>query len=134
MNEVITISELLKFAGIIVGTWGFVKIIMEIVKAINERHDREQRWDESATAIVEERQRIVDRYDARLAEMEKKIDDNHTDTESKLQQIRAEQYMLTVCMNAVLDGLQQLNCNGNVTKAKKDLEDYLTSQAYGVKR
>lgn len=134
MIEVITINDLIKVAVIIMSIWGFVKIIMEIVKAVTSRHDREQKWDEMADSISKEREVFVARYDERLAEMERKIDENHTDTEAKLQQIRAEQYMLTMCMQAVLDGLIQLKCNGNVTKAKHDLDEYIVKQAYDVKQ
>lgn len=130
MNEVITMSELVHFCAIIVGVWGFIKIVMEIVKNITARHDREQKWDETAERLNEEREKIVERYDSKLNELEKKITDYNTDTESKLQQIRAEQAIMTTSMLAVLDGLQQLNCNGNVTKAHKELEEYLVKSAY----
>ena len=123
--EAITFNDLITVAVVITAIWGFVKIIMEIVKAITTRHDREQKWDEMADSINTARENIVLKYDTKLAEVEKKIDDNHADTESKLQQIRAEQYMLTTCMLAVLDGLQQLKCNGKVTEAKHDLENYM---------
>ena len=125
MNEVITISDLIKLAAIIMSVWGFVKVIMQILNVVTARHDREQKWDEMADSMNTARENIISKYDSKLAEMEKKIDENHSDTESKLQQIRAEQYMLTNCMLAVLDGLQQLNCNGKVSEAKRDLENYM---------
>lgn len=133
MMDTVTINDLIRFAVIIMSIWGFVKILMEIIKKITDRHDREQKWDEMANSISEERVKIIEKYDGKLAEMEKKIDENHSETEAKLQQIGAEQYMLTMCMNAVLDGLIQLNCNGNVTKAKHDLDEYITKQAYNMK-
>lgn len=137
---IVTFNDLIKIAIIIMSIWGFVKVIMEIAKAITSRHDREQKWDEMANSISEERKVFGARYDEKLAEMERKIDENHADTESKLQQIRAEQeqsreeqYKHTTVLLAILDGLQQLNCNGKVTEAKRDLEEYITRQAYGVK-
>ena len=133
MNEAITINDLVRIAVIIMSIWGFVKIIMEILKAVTTRHDREQKWDEMADSISKERAVFASRYDEKLAELERKMDENHTDTESKLQQIRAEQYMLTMSMQAVLDGLIQMKCNGNVTKAKHDLDEYITRQAYDFK-
>ena len=133
MSEVVTISDLIKIAVIIMGIWGFYKVIMEIIDRITARHDKEQKWDEMADKISAEREVFASRYDVRLAEMEKKIDENHADTEAKLQQIGADMYMHTMVLNAVLDGLTQLGANGNVTQAKHDLDAYITKQAYDMK-
>lgn len=137
----VTFDDIIKLAIVIMGIWGFIKVIMEIVKAVTARHDREQKWDEMAESINTSRESIIQKYDFKLVELEKKIDDNHSDTESKLQQIRAEQeqsreeqYKHTTVLLAILDGLQQLHCNGQVTEAKRDLEEYITRQAYGVKQ
>ena len=131
--ETITFSDLIRIAVVIMSIWGFVKIIMEIINAVTKRHDREQKWDSMADSINSSRADIVAKYDSRLTEMEQKIDENHADTEAKLQQLGADMYTLTTCMQAVLDGLIQLNCNGNVTKAKHDLDEYLAKQAYDMK-
>lgn len=130
MDEMITVADLVRLGIIIMGIWGFYKVIMEIVKQITSRHDREQKWDEMASSINEERLKIVERYDARLSEMEKKIEDNYTETEARLQQIYSEQYVLTDCMSAVLDGLVQLGCNNKVTQAKENLDKYMNAKAH----
>lgn len=130
MNEVITINQLIWIGGIIAGAWGFVKIIMEIIKAITTRHDREQKWDEMADSINSSREGIIQKYDKRLEEMEKKIDENHADTEAKLQQLRSEQCILTSSMFAVLDGLEQLGANHKVTSAKLELQEYLNKATH----
>ena len=137
----VTFDDIIKLAIVIMGIWGFIKVIMEIVKAVTARHDREQKWDDMAESINTSRENIIQKYDFKLVELEKKIDENHSDTESKLQQIRAEQeqsreeqYKHTTVLLAILDGLQQLHCNGQVTEAKRDLEEYITRQAYGVKQ
>ena len=129
----VTMDDIIKLAVIIMGIWGFAKVIMEIAKSITERHDREQKWDEMSDSINESRENIIKKYDYKLVELEKKIDENHADTEAKLQQIGADMYMHTMVLNAVLDGLIQLNCNGNVTKAKHDLDEYMVKQAYDIK-
>lgn len=54
------------------------------------------------------------------------------DTDAKLQEIRAEQYMIMHCMGAVLAGLKQLNCNGPVTEASNKLDEYLNKQAHQI--
>ena len=46
MEQTITLSMLIYSGGLIIGLWGFYKVIMEIVQKITERHDREQKWDE----------------------------------------------------------------------------------------
>ena len=129
----VTFDDVIKLAIVIMGIWGFAKVIMEIVKSITARHDREQKWDDMASSINTSRENIIAKYDSKLAEMEKKIDENHADTESRLQEIGAGMYMHTMVLNAVLDGLIQLNCNGNVTKAKHDLDEYMAKQAYDMK-
>lgn len=80
-------------------------------------------------------------YETEIKEVNDKIERAHnfaqealeqmqSETDAKLQQIRAEQEMLTYCMSAVLDGLHQLNCNGPVTEASKKLATYLNEQAH----
>lgn len=130
MDQTITLQALIQSAALIVGIWGFIKVVTEIAKAINERHDKEQKWGEWEVNLQEERDKIYERYDTKLAEMEEKIDHNHADTEAKIQQTRSELYILTECMAAVLDGLKQLNCNGKVTEAKENLDAYLMKRAH----
>lgn len=73
-------------------------------------------------------------YDGRIQDAHKyateALEEMQTETEAKLQEIRAEQEMITVCMRAVLDGLHQLNCNGKVTEASDKLDEYLNSKAH----
>lgn len=126
----ISLDEIVHIAIIIMAVWGFYKIVMEIVQAITERHDKEQKWDEYEKNLQEERDKIYEKYDAKLIELEQKIDLNHADTESKIQQTQADLYIITECMAAVLDGLKQLNCNGKVTEAKQTLDAYLIKRAY----
>ena len=130
MNEAVTLNELIRMAAIIVGLWGVVKVIMEIVKAITARHDREQKWDDMADKIASSRESIIMKYDSKLAEMEKTINDNHSDTEAKLQQIRAEQCIITSCTYAILDGLEQLGANHRVSEQKALLQEYMNDQAH----
>lgn len=126
----ITLNEVVNVAVIIMAVWGFYKIIMEIVKAITDRHDKEQKWGDWEENLQKERDKIYQRYDEKLSEMEQKIDSNHADTEAKIQQTRAELFILTECMAAVLDGLKQQGCNGKVTEAKENLEAYLNKRAH----
>jgi len=125
-----TVDDLIRLAVIIMAIWGFVKIIMEIIEAVNKRHDREQKWDEYEKNLAEERDKIYTKYDTKLAEIEARIADSIADTDAKIQETRAELYIITECMAAVLDGLKQQGCNGKVTEAKQNLESYLIRRAH----
>ena len=142
-ETVIILNDLVKFAVIIMSIWGFVKIVMEIIHAIVERSSKEKKWDSYEETIRKERKEITDRYDKELkdlrdefkesyTDLQKQIDDNHTDTEAKIQEVRAELYILTECMQGVLDGLHQLNCNGKVTEAQEKLDSYLNKRAHSA--
>lgn len=138
------IQALVTTGGVIMGIWGFFKVISDIKKNNDEEHDRRQRWDKAAQIIeenkdkwdkglndvYEERKQIVEKYDHRLDEIENRIDKNHSETEAKIQQTQAELFILTECMAAVLDGLKQLHCNGKVTEAKNNLDAYLNKRAH----
>lgn len=128
--EQITFNALMQLCGLIAVIWGFYKVIMEIAKAITTRHDREKKWDETAKEIQEERVKIVERYDGKLEELEQTINDNHCDTEAKIQELKADMFILTRSVSAILDGLKQQGCNGAVTKAKEDLDAFLMGKAY----
>ena len=130
MDQTITLQALVQLGAVIVALWGAYKVIMEVVKAINDRHDREKKWDETAREIQEERVKIVERYDKRLAEIEERIEENHCDTEAKIQELKADMFILTKSLSATLDGLKQLGANGAVTEAKKDLDSFLMGKAY----
>lgn len=130
MEQTITLSTLIQMGVIIMGFWGFVKIVKEIVQSITARHDREQTWDEMVQNVQMERDKIYEKYDAKLSEMETRIEENHSDTESKLQQVRAELLILTDCMEAVLDGLHQQGCNGKVSEASEHLSQYMRNRAH----
>lgn len=130
MQTEITLQALIQCGLLIMGVWGFYKIVMEIVKAITTRHDREQEWDNSAKQIKEEHAKITDKYDKEIMDIRELIDATHCDTEAKIQEVRAELEILTRCMQATLDGLHQLGANGNVTETKKMLDAYLVEKAH----
>lgn len=47
-----------------------------------------------------------------------------------IEDLKADQCMLSYCMLACLDGLKQLGANGEVTKAHNDLSKYLNKRAH----
>lgn len=133
MDATTILREVEHVAVMIMAVWGFIKVIMEIAKNISSRHDREKRWDEMETTLTkniqEERDKIYQKYDTKLVEIETKIETNHSDTEAKLQEIAAVLMILTRGQLAALDGLKQQGCNGAVTQAKKELDEFLMNRA-----
>ena len=139
------------------GLWAFYKVVKEIIQSITARHDKEQKWDEYEKNLKEERDKIYEKYDTKLAEIKKemevnegiakkerelikenyndkltelenKIDYNHCEMDGKTQELKSEVMLLTKGMAAVLDGLVQQNCNGPVKRAKEEFESYLISK------
>lgn len=127
-QQTVTIDFIVQVGIIFMAIWGFVKVVGEVIEAVNKRHDREQKWDDYAKNLDNEREKIYARYDDRLVEIESKIDKNYKDNESKNQEIKAEITILTKSMSAILDGLIQQGCNGAVTEAKKNLDEFLMSK------
>lgn len=124
----VTIDFIVQVGIIFMAIWAFVKVVGEVIETVNKRHDREQKWDDYAKNLDNEREKIYARYDDRLVEIESKIDKNYKDNESKNQEIKAEITILTKSMSAILDGLIQQGCNGAVTEAKKNLDEFLMSK------
>ena len=141
MDNAITFTQLLQVGAIIVAIWAAIKAIREFFAWFATRHDREKKWDEAEVELEEtkkimlenvqaEREKIYQKYDTILADMEDKIDTNHKDTEAKLTQVKEELRILTDCMAAVLDGLHQQGCNGRVTEASNNLQAYMNMRMH----
>ena len=148
MTEQINIQTIILLGVVVIGVWEFAKKIMEMLSAFGKQHDRAKKWDNMSVQIEEMsketdkvREEIVCKFNKRLDEMNEdfneridvinnKIDENHTDTEAKIQELNSRMFILTKSVSAVLDGLKQLNCNGQVTKAKEELDAFLMERAY----
>lgn len=57
-------------------------------------------------------------------------DQQITDISNDIQTLRTEQYVQTRVMLATLDGLHQLGCNGKVTEATEELNDYINKLSH----
>lgn len=128
--ETLTVNDLVRLAVVVAGIWGFYKIVIEIVKAVNDRHDREQKWDQTAEDIRKEREEVTCQYNAQLADIRKSQDEIRDEFDSKVQEIKAEQFIIVECLRAVLDGLHQQGCNGKVSEALETLDNYLVEMAH----
>ena len=49
---------------------------------------------------------------------------------SEIENVKAEMRILCYGLFACLDGLKQMGCDGNVTRAKQELEKHLNSAAH----
>lgn len=118
MDQTITLQALLQCGALIMGAWGFYKIIMEIVKAITDRHDKEKAWDKAVKDIEVDRQSLKDEFSARLDEQD-----------AKIQQLVA---MLSMCLRAqdtILEALTLSNIgNGDVKEMRKELTKFIAEQ------
>lgn len=118
MDQTITLQALLQCGAIIVGLWGFYKIIMEIIKTITARHDREQAWDKAVKDIEIDRKTLQDSFNARLDEQD-----------AKIQQLFAMLCMSLKAEGVILEALSDNNIgNGEVKEMKKELNSFLTAQ------
>ena len=64
----------------------------------------------------------------------KDIEETRKKESEDIQSIKDELCVISYAMLASLDGLMQLHCNGNVTKAHDRLEKHLNQQAHGQHR
>lgn len=126
MDSTITFQALVQSAALIVGVWGFYKVIMEIVRNITERHDKEKAWDEAVGNIKKEREQITNTFNERLNDMTKLIEDNQAETDSKMQELTAIVIMLTKAVKAILDGQIEQGLNGTVKKQRDEVDNFLS--------
>lgn len=96
--------DALEIIAIIVAVVGGLKAIEWAYGKMTDAHDRAQKWDGS--------------------------EDRYEEITTKVQQIQAEQCMMTYCMMATLDGLHQLGANGKVTEARETLDKFMNKQAH----
>ena len=115
MNAPVTLNGVLVVLGYIVGIVAGLTAIGMIIKWIIGVYKKTMQWDG---------------YTTRIEALDKKIEDQKTDTDAKLQEINAGLAVLTNSMLAVLEGLTQLNCNGPVTEARDELIRHLNDAAH----
>lgn len=103
---------------------------MRVKKAVEAIETKEKLWDEGLADLDRMREKMTRDFNKRLDDIETKIEDNHTDTEAKIQEVRAEQMFQMELFRTVLDGLGQLGANGPVTDTKVRLDNYLNEKAH----
>lgn len=61
-----------------------------------------------------------------------KTEERVSTVENTLKQVEEEQCMQTYVLEAVLDGLHQLGCNGKTTEASEKLNKFINKRAHKV--
>lgn len=103
---------------------------MRVKKVVESVEKKEKLWDEGLSDIDGMRERLSREFNRRLDDIEDKIQENHADTEAKVQEIRAEQMFQMELFKTVLEGLGQLGANGPVTIMSEKLDNYLNQKAH----
>lgn len=103
---------------------------MRVKKAVEAMEAKEKLWDEGLRDLDGIRERLSRDFNKRLDDIEAKIEDNHTDTEAKIQEVRSEQMFQMELFKTILEGLGQLGANGPVTIMSEKLDNYLNLKAH----
>ena len=103
---------------------------LRVKKAVEAVETKEKLWDEGLSDIDGMRERLSREFNRRLDDIEDKIQENHTDTEAKFQEVRAEQMFQMELFKTILEGLGQLGANGPVTIMSEKLDNYLNQKAH----
>lgn len=91
---------------------------MEIIKAITDRHDKEQAWDKAVKDIEVDRESLKTEFNGRLDEQD-----------AKFQQLFAMQCMSLKAQDAILDALEKDNIgNGEIKAMHRELKDFIMKQ------
>ena len=130
----IDIVEVYKIGGIIVGFILFIiagyKIYDKIIDTIK---DLKREIKDLNDEIDQNRQEIKDNYteieklkvshDADVAKIKKEL-------QGEIKMINKENLIIIKALKGCLDGLLQLNCDGDVAKAKNAIEEHLNKMAH----
>lgn len=118
MDQTITIQALIQMGALIMGIWGFYKIVMEIIKAITDRHDKEQAWSKAVKDIEVDRETLKNEFNSRLDEQD-----------AKIQQLVAMICMTLKAQDAILEALVEKEIgNGEIKAMHKELKDFIMKQ------
>lgn len=106
------IDIVIKIAGLMTAIGGIFGAIYAVFKWF---HKQEQQTTDIA-ALREQHERDMEA--------------THKKESEDMQEVKDELCVLSYAMLASLDGLKQLNCNGEVTKAHDKLEKHLNQKAH----
>lgn len=127
----LTFDIVIKALAVLIIIYEAFKKIMEIKKDSDKDHERKQGWDYAAKVIKEkedkwdkgladvydERNKIVELYNARLDELD-----------ARTQQLYSMLVMVIRSVNAILEGQIESGANGDVKKMHSELNNFITEQ------
>ena len=137
------VQAVITVGALILGGWGFYKVLKEIKKENDDEHDRRQKWDKAADTLAKkendwdkglkdvfaERGRIVERYDKRLDAQDEKMEMVKSEQEAKNQQLLAMMCMCLRAQDAILEALVEQGIgNGDIKTMHKELKDFILDQ------
>lgn len=118
MEQTITLQALLQCGAIIASVWGGYKILMEIIKAITDRHDKEQAWSKAVEDIAVDREALSKEFNGRLDEQD-----------AKIQQLVAMLCMSLKAEGVILEALADQDIgNGEIKTMKRQLNSFIAEQ------
>ena len=140
----LTFSYILQGIAVLIIIYEVYKKIKEVKKASDDEHEwqmriknavetvekKEKEWDEALAGVRETRVILTKEFNKRLDDIEQKMEENHSDTEAKVQESRAEQEFSMEIYQAMLEGLSQLGSNGPVSEMKERLYNYLNKETH----
>lgn len=125
------IQALVTSAGVIMGIWGFVKVVRDIKKSNDDEvmrrdridkavkivEDNAEKWNKGLSDVYSERADIVERYDGRLDEME-----------GKIQQLYSMCVLLIKAQDATFEEQVKNGANGEIRKMHDELNNFIYSE------
>jgi hypothetical protein len=118
MQTEITLQALLQCGAIIMALFGSYKVIMEIVRTITDRHDKEQAWNKAVKDIEVDRESLKKEFNERLDEQD-----------AKIQQLVSMICMTLKAQDAILEALVDRDIgNGEIKAMHRELKDFIMKQ------
>ena len=125
------IQALITSAGVIMGVWGFIKVVRDIKKtnddevkrqdridkAVKVVEDNAEKWNKGLSDVYSERADIVERYDGRLDEME-----------GKIQQLYSMVVLLIKAQDATFEEQVKNGANGEIKKMHNELNNFIYAE------
>ena len=114
----LSFSFFAQVAIIIMAIWGFLKVIVEMIKAVNVKHDKEQAWDKAVEDIAIDRETLKNEFNARL-----------DDQDARNQQLLSMLCMTLRAQDAILEALVEQGIgNGEIRAMHKELKVFILDQ------
>ena len=119
--SILSLNNIITALAVIFVIYEIGERLGKIVEKINAEHDRVKKWDKVADEMTKnvqaERDKIYEKYDGRLDEMD-----------AKIQETQAILVMALKAINAVLEGQIEQGCNGEVKRQHTALNNFITEQ------